>query len=234
MASTDYATTQDFLDILEVKNDLVVLKNGKVSAVLQLNSINFELLSAREQDAVISAFAGILNSLNFPLQVVVRSRAMNIEKYLAKLDKIEAKVTDPLLKAQATAYKNFVANTIVVNKVLDKKFYLVVPSGYSEYENLGTGPFEFFSRLLGNQNKRPSYVDIDGAIQKAKGDLTPKIDTLVREFEKIHINCRRLGTEELIKLYYECFKKGVEKSRLSGNFEDYKTPIVQPATIWAY
>ena len=181
MASTDYATTQDFLDILEVKNDLVVLKNGKVSAVLQLNSINFELLSAREQDAVISAFAGILNSLNFPLQVVVRSRAMNIEKYLAKLDKIEAKVTDPLLKAQATAYKNFVANTIVVNKVLDKKFYLVVPSGYSEYENLGTGPFEFFSRLLGNQNKRPSYVDIDGAIQKAKGDLTPKIDTLVRD-----------------------------------------------------
>lgn len=227
----NYATTQDFLDILEIKNDLVVLKNGKVSAVMQLNSINFELLSAREQDAVISAFAGILNSLNFPVQVAIRSRAMNIEKYINRLQKIETKITDPLLKKQALAYRNFVSNTIVVNKVLDKKFYLVVPSGYSEYENLGSGPFEFFSRLLGNQNKRPVAVDVDGAIQKAKGDLTPKLDTLVREFEKIHINCKRMGTEELIKLYYECFKEGVEKSKLSGNFEDYKTPIVQPATL---
>jgi hypothetical protein len=230
--SSNYATTQDFIDILDVKNDLVVLKNGKVSAVLQLNSINFELLSAREQDAVISAFAGILNSLNFPIQVVIRSRAMNIEKYLNKLEKIESKISDPLLKSQAKSYRNFINNTIEVNKVLDKKFYLVVPSGYKEYENLGSGPFEFFGRLLGNQNKRPTYVNVDDAIIKAKGDLTPKIDTLVREFEKIHINCKRLTTEELIKLYYEIYKEGADKTgRLSTNFEDYKTPIVQPATL---
>lgn len=228
----NYATTQDFIDLLDVKNDLVVLKNGKVSAVLQLNSINFELLSSREQDAVISAFAGILNSLNFPLQVVIRSRAMNIEKYLTKLQKIESKITDPLLKTQATAYRNFVSNTIEVNKVLDKKFYLVVPSGYTEYENLGSGPFEFFGRLLGKQNKRPAYVNVEEALIKAKGDLTPKIDTLIREFEKIHISCKRLTTEELIKLYYEIYKEGADKTgRLSTNFEDYKTPIVQPATL---
>lgn len=228
----NYATTQDFIDILEIKNDLAVLKNGKVSAILQLNSINFELLSAREQDAVISAFAGILNSLNFPIQVVIRSRAMNIEKYITKLQKIEAKITDPLLKSQAIAYRNFVTSTIEINKVLDKKFYLVVPSGYTEYENLGSGPFEFFGRLLGNQNKRPSYVNIDEALTRAKGDLTPKIDTLVREFEKIHITCKRLTTEELIKLYYEIYKEGADKTgRLSTNFDDYKTPIVQPATL---
>lgn len=228
----NYATTQDFIDILEIKNDLAVLKNGKVSAVLQLNSINFELLSAREQDAVISAFAGILNSLNFPIQVVIRSRAMNIEKYINKLEKIENKITDPLLKSQAISYRNFVNNTIEVNKVLDKKFYLVVPSGYAEYENLGSGPFEFFGRLLGKQNKRPEYVNIDEAVAKARGDLTPKIDTLVREFEKIHITCKRLTTEELIKLYYEIYKEGADKTgRLSTNFDDYKTPIVQPATL---
>lgn len=226
-----YSTTQDFIDILDIKNDLVVLKNNKVSAVMQLSSINFELLSIREQDAVISAFAGILNSLNFPVQIVIKSRAMNIDKYINKLVKIEAKITDPLLKEQAIAYRMFISNTIVVNKVLDKKFYLVIPSGYSEYENLGSGPFEFFSRLFGNQNKRPAYVNIDDSILKAKGDLTPKIGTLVREFEKIHITCRRLTTEELIKLYYECFKEGTEKTRLSSNFSDYTTPIVQPATV---
>jgi len=228
----NYATTQDFIDLLEVKNDLVVLKNGKVSAVLQLNSINFELLSSREQDAVISAFAGILNSLNFPIQVVIKSRAMNIEKYVNKLQKIESKITDPLLKSQAIAYRNFVENTIEVNKVLDKKFYLVIPSGYSEYENLGSGPFEFFGRLMGKKNKRPVYVNVDEAIIRAKGDLTPKIDTLVREFEKIHITCKRLSTEELIKLFYEIYKEGADKTgKLSTNFDDYKTPIVQPATL---
>ncbi|NBO21794.1 hypothetical protein EBU94_00415 [bacterium] len=229
--TVNYATTQDFIDILDIKNDHVVLKNGKVSAVMQLSSINFELLSVKEQDATISAFAGILNSLNFSVQVVIRSRAMNIDKYINRLLKIEAKITDPLLKEQALAYREFITNTIVVNKVLDKKFYLVVPSGYSEYENLGSGPFEFFSRLTGKQNKRPDYVNVEEAILKAKGDLTPKIGTLVREFEKIHITCRRLTTEELIKLYYECFKEGTEKSRLSSNFDDYTTPIVQPATV---
>lgn len=229
--TVNYATTQDFIDILDIKNDHVVLKNGKVSAVMQLSSINFELLSVREQDATISAFAGILNSLNFPLQVVIRSRAMNIDKYINRLKKIEAKITDPLLKEQALAYRDFITNTIVVNRVLDKKFYLIIPSGYNEYENLGSGPLEFFSRLTGKQNKRPDYVNIEEAILKAKGDLTPKIGTLVREFEKIHITCRRLTTEELIKLYYECFKEGTEKSRLSTNFDDYTTPIVQPATV---
>lgn len=226
-----YATTQDFIDILDIKNDHVVLKNGKVSAVMQLSSINFELLSVKEQDATISAFAGILNSLNFPLQIVVKSRAMNIDKYINRLKKIEVKINDPFLKEQALAYREFITNTIVVNKVLDKKFYLIVPSGYSEYENLGSGPFEFFSRLSGKQNKRPEYVNIEESIMKAKGDLTPKIGTLIREFERIHITCRRLTTEELIKLYYECFKEGTEKTRLSNNFDDYTTPIVQPATI---
>lgn len=149
----NYATTQDFIDILDIKNDLVVLKNGKVSAVMQLNSINFELLSTREQDAVISAFAGILNSLNFPLQVVIRFRAMNIEKYINKLQKIETKITDPLLKSQALAYRNFVTNTIEVNKVLDKKFYLVVPSGYREYENLGFVLLNFLVDFLENKIK---------------------------------------------------------------------------------
>jgi len=231
MATMNYASTQDFLDIHEIKNDCIVLKTGKVAAVLQLNSINFDLLSAREQDAIISTYGEIINSLNFPIQIVIRSRAMNIEKYVMKLKNIEDKVLDPLLKSQATAYREFVQKTIRVNKVLDKQFYLVIPSGVDHYEEVGKSPFEFFSKLLGQQNQRAVEINSDEAISNAKGDLTPKIDTLTRLFEKIRINAKRMTTVDLVKMYYEIYKESSVKSSFSGNVENYAAPIVEPNTI---
>lgn len=226
-----YGSTQDFLDIYEIKNDCIVLKTGKVAAVLQLNSINFDLLSAREQDAIISTYSEIINSLNFPLQIVIRSRAMNIEKYVLKLKNIEDKVLDPLLKKQATAYREFVQKTIRVNKVLDKSFYLVIPSGVDHYEEVGKSPFEFFSKLMGQQNQRAVDINPDQLIAQSRGDLIPKIDTLIRLFEKIRINAKRMTTVELVKLYYEIYKESSVKSSFSGNVENYTSPIVEPNVI---
>jgi hypothetical protein len=231
MATQVYGSTQDFLDIYDIKNDCVVLKTGKVAVVLQLNSINFDLLSAREQDAIISTYGEIINSLNFPIQIVIRSRAMNIEKYLLKLRSIEDKVVDPLLKVQAKAYREFVQKTIRVNKVLDKQFYLVIPSMVEHYENIGKNPFEFFYRLFGQQNKRSDSINPDELISLSKGDLTPKIDTMIRLFEKIRINAKRLNTVELVKLYYEIYKESSGKSSFSIPVDSYTTPIVEPNTV---
>jgi len=227
----DYDSTQDFIDIYDIKNDLVILKNGKVAAILQLNSINFDLLSSREQDAIISTYAEIINSLNFTIQIVIKSRAMDIEKYVNKLQDIEQKITDPLLKQQAESYRKFVQKTIKVNKVLDKQFYLVIPSGYVEYEQIGKNPFEFFSKLMGKQNERASEIDVNKVIMETRGDLVPKIDTLIRLFEKIHINAKRLNTVELVKLYFDCYKESSGKIKIGDSIEDYKSPLVEPNTI---
>lgn len=229
--SNIYDSTQDFIDIYDIKNDLVILKNGKVAAVLQLNSINFDLLSPREQDAIISSYADIINSLNFTVQIVIKSRSMNIEKYVNKLLDIEQKITDPLLKTQAEGYRKFVQKTIRVNKVLDKQFYLVIPSGYVEYENVGKSPFEFFSKLMGKQNKREENIDVDRLVMETRGDLIPKIDTLIRLFEKIHINARRMTTVELVKLYFDAYKESSGKIKISESIADYKSPLVEPNVI---
>jgi len=226
-----YESTQDFIDIYDIKNDLVILKNGKVAVVLQLNSINFDLLSPREQDAIISTYAEIINSLNFTVQIVIRSRAMNIEKYVNKLVDIEQKITDPLLRQQAESYRKFVQKVIRVNKVLDKQFYLVIPSGYVEYEQIGKNPFEFFNKLRGKQNERSKEIDVDRIVMETRGDLIPKVDTLIRLFEKIHINAKRLNTVELVKLYFDCYKESSGKIKIGDSVDDYRAPIVEPNVI---
>ena len=227
----EYDSTQDFIDIYDIKNDLVILKNGKVAAVLQLNSINFDLLSAREQDAIISTYAEIINSLNFTVQIVIKSRAMDIEKYVNKLRDTEQKITDPLLRQQAESYRKFVQKTIRVNKVLDKQFFLVIPSGYVEYEQIGKNPFEFFSKLTGKQNQRAAEIDVNRVIMETRGDLIPKIDTLIRLFEKIHITAKRLNTVELVKLYFDCYKESSGKIKIGDSVDDYRAPIVEPNVI---
>src|SRR3989337_3819457 len=108
MPKNEYATTQDHLDIEDIKNNLVVLKNGGVCAVLQTTAVNFDLLSEIEQDAIIAAFSMLLNSITFPVQVVIRSKRLDITKYIEKVQRVETRLNDPLLKHQAQAYRKFV------------------------------------------------------------------------------------------------------------------------------
>ena len=98
MAAQDIApTTQDHLDIFDIKDDLTVLKTGTVCAVIQTTAVNFDLLSEIEQDAIIAAFSMLLNSITFPMQVVIRSRKLDISKYVDKVRKVESKISDPYL-----------------------------------------------------------------------------------------------------------------------------------------
>ena len=142
---------------------------------------------------------------------------MNIEKYVLKLQDIEQKISDPLLRTQAEAYRKFVQSTIKVNKVLDKQFYLVIPSGYVEYEEIGRNPFEFFNKLIGKQNKRAVNIDVDKIIAETRGDLIPKVD--------------RLTTVELVKLYFDAYKESSGKIKIGDSIADYKAPLVEPNVI---
>src|SRR5262245_35143929 len=123
------ATTQDHLDIETITNDLVVLKNGGVVLVLKTTAVNFDLLSEIEQDAIIAAFSALLNSLNFPIQIVIRSKKLDISNYIERVQAVESRIKDPLLRVQAEAYRKFVQDLIKQNEVLDKSFYVSIPSG---------------------------------------------------------------------------------------------------------
>lgn len=232
MAKID-ATTQEHLDILDIKENLVVLKDGSVCAVLKTTAVNFALLSEIEQDAIIAAFSMLLNSISFPVQVLVRSKKLDITKYIEKVQRTERQITDPLLKHQAEAYRKFVQDVIQKNDVLDKKFYVAIPSGGSTtIKEQGSGPFDWVSRLFGTHTKRVSNVNIDRAIQRAQTELLPKVDHLTKEFNRIGVRTRQLDTQELVELYFDIYNPTtVHGQRIRANVQDYKTAIVNPAIL---
>lgn len=226
------ATTQEHLDIEEIKNDLVVLKNGGVAAVLKTTAVNFDLLSEIEQDAIIAAFSMLLNSITFPVQIVLRSKKLDITKYLEKVKRVEDKIADPLLKRQAASYRKFVQEIIKKNEVLDKSFYVVIPSSSATPLAQGqTGPFDFFIKLFGMNSKRVS-VNVTKALEQAKTELMPKVDHVSKEFGRIGIKAKQLGVQELVELYFDIYNpSNVQGQRVRTNVEDYKTAIVNPAIV---
>lgn len=201
------ATTQEHLDIETVQDDLVILKNGICSAVLSVSAINFGLLSEEEQDATIYAYAGLLNSLSFPIQIVVQSEKKDISGYLSLLSRQEKKLKDPVLKDRMTKYREFIGTTITEQNVLDKKFYLVV--SYT--------PITLSGKIKITQD----------LIEKAKVDLEPKKDHLIKQLSKIGLVSSPLNTQNLIKLFHGFYNPSV-KGQLFGSAHDYEAPIVAP------
>jgi hypothetical protein len=232
MSAQITSTTQEHLDILDIKDDFVILKNGVVSVVLYTTAVNFDLLSEVEQDALISAFSMLLNSVTFPIQVVVRSKKLDISKYVEKVQRIESKITDPLLKGQAQAYRKFVQDVIKQNEVLDKKFFVVISTGAKNVAvEPGSGPFDWVARLMGSQNKRVN-VNVDQALSQARAHLLPRSDHVVREFNRLGVKARRLTTQELVELYFDLYNpSSVSGQRIRTNVDDYKAAIVSPAIL---
>src|SRR3989344_2087412 len=121
------ATTQEFLEIEDIVDDIVIMTNGSAALVIETTAVNFGLLSEEEQDALIYAYASFLNSLSFPLQVVILSKRMDISSYIEFLVREEEKAFEAIAKDRIRNYREFILSTIKENKVLEKKFYLIIP-----------------------------------------------------------------------------------------------------------
>lgn len=224
-------TTQEHLDIEDIRNDYVFLKTGGVVAVIQTAAVNFELLSEIEQDAMIASFAMLLNSLTFPIQVVVRSKKLDISKYIDLVYKVEQQQKDPLLKFQCQSYRKFVQEIIQTNEVLDKKFYVAIPSAPTTVKELGASPLDPIWRLFG-MHKRKSSVNLEQAQKRADAELPPKIDHVIKEFNRIGVKSKRLNTQELVELFFDIYNpSSVHGQRIRTAVSDYQTAIVQPAIL---
>ena len=166
------STTQLFLDIFDITNDLVILKDGTSSLILTVDAMNFGLLAEEEQDSIMYAYAGLLNSLNYPIQIVIKSKTKDVTGYLQLLKDQEDKATNRLQQHRIMKYREFVSNLIRERNVLDKKFYVTIPAKPIE---LGLLPVS--SVLPGQSQTDISTVDKSMLIEKAKGILEPKETT---------------------------------------------------------
>lgn len=225
-------STQRHLDIENITDDLVMLKNGGVALLLQTTAVNFGLLSETEQDATIYAYAGLLNSLTFPIQIVIRSKRMDISSYLELLKQQEEKQTNENLRFQIKKYRQFVESIIKENRVLDKRFYIVIP--FSSLE-LGVKPaatsFLDLINPLAKKQKGGLPFPKSYILERAKNALYPKRDHVARQLARIGLKAEQLTTQELVELFYDIYnpvQSGGE--RLTARASDYATAMVAPAT----
>jgi len=192
------ASTQEHLDIEDIRDDVVILKDGGACLVIATTAINFDLLSEQEQEATIFAYAGLLNSLNFSIQIIIRSQRKDISSYLRLLKAAEEKQKKEEMKKQIKMYSRFVQETVQKNQVLDKKFYLVV-----SMTALELGVSKTVSSKLRGSKKLP--FDKDYILQKGKINLIPKRDHLLRLLSRLGLKGYQLNTKELIQLFFNIY-----------------------------
>ncbi len=199
MPATQIKTsTQSHMDIEDIREDMIVLKDGSACIILQTSAVNFSLLSEGEQDATIYAYAGLLNSLNFPVQILITSQKKNINSYLGLLNAQKQRITNPLLKTQLEKYYQFIQQTVKENEVLDKKFYLSLP-----FSSLEMG----VSSTLSTAFKKQKNFTLDKSvlIEKAKTSLIPKKDHLITQLSRLGLKTKQLTTPQLIKLFFNYY-----------------------------
>lgn len=196
--------TVQHLDIAEVRDDMVILKDGTVRAVLLVSSINFALKSDEEQEAIIQAYMSFLNSLEYSLQIVIQSRRMNIEGYMQALQEQERKTTNELLRAQIADYRTFVSELVEIGQIMQKRFYVVVP-----YDPLTNKKKNFWTKL--SESLSPA-----AAAHLNEKQLTDRIEQLSRRVEVISsqlnsmgLTSVRLDTQGLIEVYYNVYNPDV-------------------------
>lgn len=202
-------TTQDHLLIEDIKEDLAILKDGSCVMILETSSVNFDLLSEKEQEAMIYAYAALLNSLTFPIQILIRSTRKDVSGYLNRLRQQEVKVSDPLLKKQIISYRSFVEEMVKKNNVLTKSFYIVLPFYATELgiqvaaKSTMPLPFSFF------KTKTTSSLPAkkEEIIEKSKATLIPKKEHVIRLFGRLGLSLKQLTTKDLIRLFYQIYNQ---------------------------
>lgn len=195
------STTQELIPVADIKDGMVIYKNGGAALIMESTSLNFSLLSEREQEAVIASYAGLLNSFKFPVQIVVRSQTKDITKYMDLLDAARTKITNTLLIKLLDSYQGFIKDSIKKRNVLSKSFYIVIP--FTPYE-LGVAKSTKSVFKISKDNK-PLPFPKSYVIRKARIQLYPKRDHLIRQAQRMGIKLKQLNDDEIIKLFWEIY-----------------------------
>ncbi len=190
-------STQRFLDIAEIRDDVVIMKDGTLRAILLASSVNFALKSEDEQNAIISGYVSFLNSFDFPVQIVIQSRNLNIDPYVEKLVQLEKEQSNELLKLQTGDYRQFIQELVKLGQITSKRFYVVVP--YNPASDQAKG---FFARMNEVLFPQPAISLKQARFLERKREMMRRVDLISSGLSSIGVNAAMLSTQNLIELYY--------------------------------
>ncbi len=201
-------STQQYLDIAEIKDDVVIMKDGTLRSVLLVSSINFALKSEDEQNAVINSYVMFLNNLNFMLEIVIQSRELDIDNYLNYLREKEKQQLNKLLKIQTAEYVEYIKELTSIGKIMNKRFYVVVP-----YNPLSDKHKSFFSLLQEAVKPATSIKLKEKSFLRYKEMLNRRLESVIGGLESIGVSVARLDTQSLIELYYKTYNPETAKNQ---------------------
>lgn len=196
---TTNAATQNFVPVRDIRDGVVIMKNGQLASVLLATSINFALKSLDEQRAILHQFQSFLNTLDFSLQFYVQSRRLNIKPYINLLESREGYQDNDLMKIQLQEYIEFVSSFTSEVDIMTKNFFIVVPytsTGINLSEGIGG-----ISKLLNRKQEEISTAKFE----EEKTQLDQRVSVVEQGMNRIGIRTVTLGNEELVELYYHIF-----------------------------
>lgn len=197
--------TQEFVPIKEVRDGIVLLKDGGMRGVLLASSLNFSLKSEDERNAILLQFQDFLNSLDFSIEIVVQSRRLDIRPYLALLEEQEHKQMNSLLKIQTREYIEFIRNFTEQTNIMTKNFFIVVP--YTPAVITAATASSLTSKLGIGAGKNPAAAH-EATFEEARTQLEQRMGVVEQGLVRTGVRVARLGTEEVIELFYKAFNPG--------------------------
>lgn len=186
-------STQRFLDLVGIRECIAMFEGGRASIIIKVTSTNFSLLSEQEQDAQMISYATLLNSLSFPIQILIRNKQIEIEPYLKLLDAEAEKSKNPALAQQIRLYRAFVGDLVRTSTVLDKQFYIVIP--YSITDSISAQ-----AQALTTTNINPESL-----YRQARATLYTKAEAVTNQVSRIGLRSSVLQDNEIIQLFYDYY-----------------------------
>lgn len=206
-------TTQAQTPIAEIRNGVVILKDGSLRIIMLCSTINFELKAEEEQNAIISGYQSFLNSLEFPIQIVIQSRRMDLSKYLKKLRGQVPKAPNSLLRMHINDYINFIQSTLKIANIMDKKFFIIIPYELPLAKKPG-----FIQDLQQATSKEVPTVNLTN-FDKYKKELIQRAQVIASGVSGLGLRAIQLNTQEIVELLYSTYNPDIASHERLGSME---------------
>ncbi len=225
-------STQNSLQMAEVRDGIVIMNDGSYRSVVMVKSINFDLMSPQEQEAVEYSYQGFLNSLYFPIQIFIRSQKVDLQPYIAKLDKIRTEHDNMLLALLMEDYITYIDDLSQHTNIMDKKFYVVIPYyPVTDTQKALSQSKNFLSGLGGMFSHQEQHVTINEPdLEAAKTELRNRVQAVLSGLLQAGIQGLPLDTQELIELYYDTYNPDTATRQQLKNFNELSADIITKGT----
>lgn len=232
---TNPNSTQNMLQFAEIRDGIIIMNDGTYRSILMVKSINFDLMSQGEQEAVEYSFQGFLNSLYFPIQIFIRSQKIDLHPYLERLEKIRSEHDNMLLAALMEDYVEFMSSLSQQTNIMDKKFYVVIPfEPKQDVQKALTSSKNFLTGVIDLFNTKEQHIIVNEAdLEQAKTELRNRVQSVLSGLMQCGVQSIPLDTQELIELLYDTYNPDTATRQQIKDFDGLTADYVEKGAGFA-